>query len=77
MMSSLTPFTISPAVVGGSLVALGILVLLGMLVHKELAVARNRADRFKLFGQVLFIGIAPLLIVFLLVVIQNMSRTVR
>lgn len=76
MLSSLASFTITPVTVGGSFLAVGVLVLLGMLVQKESAAARSGLERLRLFGQVLFIGAAPVLIVFIIVVIRTMAGMV-
>jgi hypothetical protein len=60
--------------ISGSLFVAGTLVSFGWLVQKEFAGTRSDLARVKLIGQVFFIGIAPLLIVFLLVVIQSMTQ---
>jgi hypothetical protein len=74
MLSSLTPINVSPITIAGTLAAMGILVFFGMLVQKEFAVARSGAARVKLLGQVLIIGIGPLLIALILIVIKNFSQ---
>ncbi len=76
MLSSLSSFTITPVTVGGSFLAAGVLILLGILAQKESALARSSQDRFKLFGQVLFIGAAPVLIVLIIVIIRAMASMI-
>jgi hypothetical protein len=77
MLSSLSPINSSPVTLLGTLAAMSIIVFFGMLVQKELVSARSRVERFKLLGQVLVIGIAPLLIVLILVLIKNFAQFLR
>jgi hypothetical protein len=77
MLSSLSPINISPVTMLGTLAAMSIIVFFGMLVQKEFAGARSGVERVKLLGQVVVIGLAPLLIVLILVMIQNIARIVR
>lgn len=77
MMSSFSFLSVPLSVITGSLFFVGVVVSLGVLVQKELATARNGFDRFKVYGQVLFIGAAPLLIVILLVGMQIAFQLVR
>jgi hypothetical protein len=75
MISSITS-TVTSAAVAGSLISIGILLLLSLLVQKELvgATAGKRAQRI---SQALNIAIVPLLIVFVLVVITKVAEVLR
>jgi hypothetical protein len=77
MVSSFAVITLSPLAITVSLATLGILFVFGMLVQKEMSVAKTGPGRFKVLGQVILIGSVPLLIAALLVFIINMAQTLR
>jgi hypothetical protein len=77
MLSSLTTTSVSFPSVFGLLAAVGIVVFFGMTVQKEFAGARSGPQRMKLLGQVVIIGIIPLLIALLLLMIKNISQLMR
>jgi hypothetical protein len=68
---------LSPMIVTVSLATLGAMIIFGMLVQKEFSEADTPPARFRVLGQVIFIGISPLLIAALLVLIKNMAQMVR
>jgi hypothetical protein len=63
MISTVTDSTISTITSAGSLAVIGIVLLFGLLVQKELASATT-TRRFKKLDKVLNIGIWPLFLVF-------------
>ena len=76
MISTITSSVVSTVAMSGSLVLIGIFVLLALLVEKELVTASGgkRAERL---SQALNIAIAPMLIVFVLVVITKVAEVLR
>ena len=77
MLSSLNPAVGSPLTLIGTLAALGIIVLFGTLVQKEFAGARSGTERVKVLGQVVLIGLGPLLIALILVMVRSLSLLLR
>ena len=79
MISTVTTSTVSTvttAAIAGSLALIGIIVLLALVIQKEITTA-STTDRFQKLGQVLNIGIAPLLIAFVLVVVTKVAEVLR
>lgn len=76
MISTVTTSTVSTVTLAGSFAVIGILILLGLLIQKELTSATN-STHFKKLGKVLNIGIAPLLLVFVLVVVSKMIEVLK
>ncbi len=79
MISIVTTSTVAAvATVGliGSLPLISVLLLLSFLIQKELigGLSSNRIERFK---QALNVGIAPLLIVFVLTVLYKVAEAIR
>jgi len=78
-MSSMVTISIVSAVMSGSLAAasalIGILVLLALLVQKELASVAG--SRFRRLARMLNVGIAPLLIAFVLIVVSRVIEVIR
>ncbi|MEA4906460.1 MAG: hypothetical protein GYA17_20825 [Chloroflexi bacterium] len=76
MVSTVTTSTVSTITLAGSFAIVGILALLALLILKELTTASNR-KRTVWLGKVLNIGIAPLLIVFLLVAVWKVVEVLQ
>jgi hypothetical protein len=76
MISTVTTSTVSTVTLAGSFALIGILILLGLLIQKELSSATT-SSRFKKLDKVLNIGIAPLLIVFILVVVTKVVEVLK
>ena len=66
-VTSSTIETITSSAITGSLALVGVLILIALLIQKELATAASD-PRWKQLGQLLDIGILPLLIAFVLLV---------
>jgi hypothetical protein len=76
MISTVTTSTISTITLAGSFALTGILVLFSLLIQKELATASDN-EKLKKLGKVINIAIIPLLIVFVLVVINKVVTTLQ
>jgi hypothetical protein len=76
MISTVTTTTVTTVAVGSSFVIIGVLVLLGLLIQKELTTA-SANDRIKLFGKILNIGIFPLLIAFIMFVVAKVVDVIK
>ena len=76
MISTVTTSTVSTVTIAGSLVIIGILVLLALLVQKELASASD-GPRAARLSKLVNIGIAPLLIAFVLVIISKVTQVLK
>lgn len=76
MISTVTTSTVSTVTLAGSFALIGILILLGLLIQKELSSATT-SSRIKKLDKVLNIGIAPLLIVFILVVAAKVVEVLK
>ena len=71
-----TVTTVTTAAIAGSVALIGILILFGLLVQKEVTTASNE-NRLKKLGKALNIAIIPLLIAFILIVIFRVSEVLR
>jgi len=70
MISTITTSTVSTiatASIAGSVALVGVLVLLGLLIQKEM-ISNSESHRGKAFNKALNIGIPPLLFAFILIV---------
>ena len=79
MISTITTSTVSTVTtmaIAGSLGLIGVLVLLILVVQKEIATS-SESKRLKALGQLLNIGIAPLLIGFGLIVLSRLSEVLK
>lgn len=79
MISTVTTSTVSTvttAALAGSVALIGILVLLILLVQKELSSA-VAGTRYQSLSKALNIGIAPLMIAFVLVVLSRIAEVIR
>ena len=76
MISTITTSTVSIVSLAGSFAIIGILVLLALLIQKELTSAAEGKSWLRL-GKVLNIGIAPLLIAFVLVVVSKVAEVLK
>ena len=76
MISTVTTSTVTTVTLAGSLVVIGVIVLLGLLVQKEL-ISSSENDRSTRLSQLLNIGIVPLLIAFLLVVVSKVTQVLK
>jgi hypothetical protein len=76
MISTVTTSTVSTVTLAGSVVIIGILLLLFFLVQKELTSASEN-ERTTRLSKMLNIGIAPLLIAFVLVVISKVAAVLK
>ncbi|MCD4671454.1 MAG: hypothetical protein K8R77_02215 [Anaerolineaceae bacterium] len=70
MISTVTTSTVSTVTIAGSFAAIGIIILLGMLIQKELSSTSDNEKSQKL-SKALNIGIIPLIIAFLLIIISK------
>lgn len=73
MLSSLAISNIPALPIAASILLIGVMVLLGQQVHKEFSNAKMPAQKLQVLGQVIVIGVVPLLLAFLLVVIKDFS----
>ena len=79
MISTVTVSTVSTvttAALSGSVALVGIIVLFGLLLQKEVTTASSDA-RLSRFSKILNIGIAPLLIAFALIVVSQVSNLLK
>ena len=76
MISTVTTSTVSTVILAGSFALIGILVLFSLLIQKELASASDN-PKLKKLGRAVNIAIIPLLIVFLLVVVNKVITTLQ
>jgi len=76
MISTVTTSTVSTVTLAGSFALIGILVLFSLLVQKELAAASDN-PKLKKLGRAVNIAIIPLLMVFLLVVVNKVITTLQ
>ena len=67
-VTSSTVATLTTSAIAGSLALVGVLILIALLIQKEFASAASDAQ-WKQLGQLLDIGILPLLIAFVLLVV--------
>lgn len=70
MISTVTTSTVSTLTLAGSFAVIGIIMLLGMLVQKELSSSSDSARSQKL-SKALNIGIIPLIIAFVLIILSK------
>lgn len=70
MISTVTTSTVSTVTIAGSFAAIGIIILLGMLIQKEIS-SSSDSERAKKLSKALNIGIIPLLIALLLIIISK------
>ena len=70
MISTVTTSTVSTVTIAGSFAAIGIIILLGMLIQKEIS-SSSDSERAKKLSKALNIGISPLLIALLLIIISK------
>jgi hypothetical protein len=70
MISTVTTSTVSTVTIAGSFAAIGVIILLGMLIQKELSSSSDNARSQKL-SKALNIGIIPLIIAFVLIIISK------
>ena len=71
-----TVVTVTTVAIAGSLTLIGICALLAFLIQKELTTATE--GRFaRAFGRALNIGIAPLLITFVLIVVVKVADVLK
>jgi len=64
--------TTSPITVFGSFLLLGILPLLVQQGHKEFTIAQNLNKKLRVISEVVFIGVIPFFLAFLLVMISHL-----
>jgi hypothetical protein len=76
MISTVTTSTVSTITLAGSFALIGILVLFSLLIQKELASASDN-PRLKKLGRAVNFAIIPLLIVFFLVVVNQVINTLQ
>jgi hypothetical protein len=76
MISTVTTSTVSTVTLAGSFALIGILVLFSLLIQKELASASDN-PKLKKLGRAVNIAIIPLLIVFVLVVVNKVITTLQ
>jgi hypothetical protein len=79
MISTVTTATVSTvttAAIAGSVALIGIIVLFGLLLQKEVTTA-SPGDRMKKLGKSLNIAIIPLLIAFILIVISKVTEVLN
>jgi hypothetical protein len=76
MISTVTTSTVSTITLAGSFALIGILVLFSLLIQKELASASDNL-KLKKLGRAVNFAIIPLLIVFLLVVVNQVINTLQ
>jgi hypothetical protein len=70
MISTVTTSTVTTAALAGSIALIGIFVFFALLFQKEVT-ATATGSRMKRLGQVLNVGIIPMLIVFVLIVVTK------
>jgi hypothetical protein len=76
MISTVTTSTVSTITLAGSFALIGILVLFSLLIQKELASATDN-PKIKKLGRAVNFAIIPLLIVFFMVVVNQVIKTLQ
>lgn len=76
MISTVTTSTVSTVAIAGSVTIIGILILLLLLVQKELTSASD-SERAARLSKMVNIGIAPLLIAFVLIVVSKIASVIK
>ena len=76
MISTVTTTTVTTVALTGSFAVLSVLVLLALLVQKELTTTSGN-EKLKRFGEILNIGIFPLLVVFVMMVIAKIAEVIK
>ena len=76
MISTVTTSTVSTITLAGSFALIGILVLFILLIQKELASATDN-PKIKKLGRAVNFAIIPLLIVFFMVVVNQVIKTLQ
>ena len=79
MISTVTTSTISTittAALAGSVALIAILVLLSLLIQKELTIS-STSSRLQKVGRTLNIGLAPLLVVFFVLVVVKVMEVLQ
>jgi hypothetical protein len=76
MISTVTTSTVSTVTIAGSVAIIGIIILLFLLIQKELSSASNNERAIRL-SKLLNIGIAPLLIAFVLIVVSKVAAILK
>jgi hypothetical protein len=71
-----TVSTVSTVTLAGSFAVIGVLVLIGLLVQKELTTSTSNV-RVQRLGKYVNIGIAPLLVAFVLIVITKVMEVLK
>lgn len=76
MISTVTTSTVAMITMAGSFTLIGILVLFSLLIQKELASASDN-PKLKKLGRAVNFAIIPLLIVFIMAVINQIVTTLN
>jgi len=76
MISTVTTSTVTTTALAGSIALIGILVFFALIFQKEVT-STATGSRMKRFGQVLNVGIIPLLIAFILIVVTKVIEILR
>ena len=70
MISTVTTSTVSTVTIAGSFAAIGIIMLLGMLIQKELSSSAD-TEKAQRLSKALNIGIIPLILAFVLIILSR------
>lgn len=70
MISTVTTSTVSTVTIAGSFAAIGIIILLGMLIQKELSSTAD-SEKAQRLSKALNIGIIPLILAFVLIILSR------
>jgi len=76
MISTVVTSTVSTITLAGSFSLIAILLLLGFLIQKEISSAGD-GERSRKLGRIVNIGIAPLMVVFVLSVAAKVAETLK
>ena len=79
MISTVTTSTVSTvttAALAGSVALIGVLILFSLLIQKEVTTTSS-SSRLQRLGKMLYIGIVPLLIAFVLIVAYKVMEVLR
>ena len=76
MISTVTTSTVTTAALAGSVAIISIFVFFALLFQKEVT-STATGNRMKKFGQVLNVGIIPLLLAFILIVVTKVIEILR
>jgi len=76
MISTVVTSTVSTISLIGSFALIAILLLLGLLIQKEI-ISNSKNEKLIKLGKIINVGIAPLMIVFVLSVLAKVNESLK